>query len=120
MLKLLGVIFCILMGMGFKSTCVLSHSVVSYSLQPHGLQPSRLLCPWDCPGNNTGVGCHFLLQGIFLTKESNPCLIQVSCIVGRFFTIFQSLEYVKAYFFSNLTNLFVSPSSKTLLGSSLH
>ena len=47
MLKLLGVIFCILMGMGFKSTCVLSHSVVSYSLQPHGLQPSRLLCPWQ-------------------------------------------------------------------------
>ena len=34
----------------------------------------RLLCPWDSPGKNTGVGCHFLLQGIFPTQESNPCL----------------------------------------------
>ena len=40
-----------------------SHSVVSDSLQPHGLQPSRLLCPRDFPDKNTGVGCHFLLQG---------------------------------------------------------
>ena len=33
--------------------------------------PARLLCPWDFPGKNTGVGCHFLLQGIFLTQGSN-------------------------------------------------
>ena len=39
-----------------------SHSVVSYSLRPHRLQPARLLCPWDSPGNNTGVDCYFLLQ----------------------------------------------------------
>ena len=39
-------------------------SVVSDSVWPHRLQPSRLLCPWDAPGKNTGVGCHFLLQGI--------------------------------------------------------
>ena len=32
---------------------------------PHGLQPTRLLCPWDSPGKNTGVGCHSLLQEIF-------------------------------------------------------
>ena len=32
------------------------------SLQPHGLQPTRLLCPWDFPGKNTGVVCHFPLQ----------------------------------------------------------
>ena len=36
------------------------------SLQPHGLQPVRLLCPWDFPGKNTGVGCHFLLQVLAL------------------------------------------------------
>ena len=36
-----------------------------------GLQPSRLLCPWDFPGENTGMGCHFLLQGIFPTQGSN-------------------------------------------------
>ena len=36
-----------------------SHSVVPDSLQPHGLQSTRLLCPWDFPGKDTGVGCHF-------------------------------------------------------------
>ena len=45
-----------------------SRSVVSDSLRPHGLQPSRFLCPWDFPGKSSGVGCHFLLQGIFLTQ----------------------------------------------------
>ena len=51
-------------------------SVVSDSLRPHGLQPTRLLCPWDSPGKNTGVGGHFLLQGIIPTQESNPRLLQ--------------------------------------------
>ena len=51
-----------------------SRSVVSNSLWPHGLQPTRLLRPWDSPGKNTGVGCHFLLQGIFPTQGSNPGL----------------------------------------------
>ena len=50
--------------------CV-SHSVMSDSLWPHGLWPARLLCPWDSPGKNTGVGCHALLQGIFPTQGSN-------------------------------------------------
>ena len=49
-----------------------SRSVVPDSLRPHGLQPTRLLCPWDFPGKVTGVGCHFLLQGIFPTQGSNP------------------------------------------------
>ena len=38
-----------------------SHSVVSNSSRPHGLQPTRLLHPWDFPGKSTGVGCHRLL-----------------------------------------------------------
>ena len=37
--------------------------------------PTRLLCPWNFPGKNTGVGCHFLLQGIFPTQGSNPGLL---------------------------------------------
>ena len=41
------------------------------TLQSHGLQPAKLLWPWDSPGKNTGVGCHFLLQGIFLTQGLN-------------------------------------------------
>ena len=44
-------------------------------LQPHGLYLASLLCPWDSPGNNTGVGWHFLLQGIFPTQELNPGLL---------------------------------------------
>ena len=44
---------------------------MSDSLQHHGLQPTRLLCPWDFPGRSTGVGCHFLLQVIFPTQGSN-------------------------------------------------
>ena len=43
--------------------------VVSDSVQSCGLQPSRLLCPWDSLGKNTGVGCCALLQGIFLGIE---------------------------------------------------
>ena len=40
-------------------------------LQPQGLQPSRLLCPWDSPGKNTGVDCHFLLQELFPIQGLN-------------------------------------------------
>ena len=40
-------------------------------LRPHGLQLTRLLCPWNFPGKSTGVGCHFLLQGIFPSQGSN-------------------------------------------------
>ena len=53
---------------------------MSDSLQPFGLQRARLLCQWYFSGKNTGVGCHFLLQGIF------PTQIHFSCIAGRFFT----------------------------------
>ena len=49
--------------------------VVSNSLQPYGRQPARLLCPWDFSGKNTGVGCHALFQGIFLTQGWNLCLL---------------------------------------------
>ena len=55
-----------------KLLLLFSRSVESNSLPPHGLQSARLLCPWDFSGKNTGVGCHFLLQGIFLTQGSNP------------------------------------------------
>ena len=48
---------------------------MSNSLQSHGLWPMRCLCPWDFPGKNTGVGCRFLLWGIFPTQGLNPCLL---------------------------------------------
>ena len=47
-------------------------SVVSASMHPNGLQPTKLLYPWESPGKNTGVGCHALLQGIFPTQGSIP------------------------------------------------
>ena len=40
-------------------------------------RPTRLFRPWDFPGNNTGVGCHFLLQWIFLTQGLNLCLLRL-------------------------------------------
>ena len=52
-------------------------SVVSDSLRAHGLQPPRLLRPWDSPGKNTEVDCHALLQGIFLTQGLNSSLLQL-------------------------------------------
>ena len=43
---------------------------MSDSVRPHRRQPTRLLCPWDYPGKNTGVGCHFLLQCMKVKSES--------------------------------------------------
>ena len=45
-------------------------SVVSDSVRPHRRQPTRLPRPWDSPGKNTGVGCHFLLQCMRVKSES--------------------------------------------------
>jgi len=58
-----------LSNISFKQL-LLSHSVVSDSVRPHRRQPTRLLCPWDSPGKNTGVGCHFLLQCMTVKSES--------------------------------------------------
>ena len=50
---------------------------MSDPVRPHRPQPTRLLCPWDSPGKNIGVGYYFLLQGIFPTQGSNPCLLHL-------------------------------------------
>ena len=56
--------------------CVCSVTQMCLTLcDPHGLWPARLLCPWNFSGKNTGVSCHFLLQGIFLTWGLNLCLL---------------------------------------------
>ena len=62
--------------------CV-SYSVMSDSLRPHGLWPTRTLHPQDFPGKNTGVGCHVLLQGIILTQGSNTGLQHCRQILYR-------------------------------------
>ena len=68
-------------SMILQNCCLVTKSC-PIPLGPHGLQPTRFLCSWAFPGKNTGVSCHFLLQGIFLTQELNLHL----CTVGRFFT----------------------------------
>ena len=53
------------------------------TLQFHRLQPTRLLCPWDFPGKNPAVGCHSLLQEIFLTQGSNLDVLYCQQILYR-------------------------------------
>ena len=65
------------------SLLLFSPSVMSDSLRPHGLKPTRFLCPWNSPGKNTGAGCHFLLQG----NLPDPGIKHVSlALAGGFFT----------------------------------
>ena len=52
-----------------------SGSVISDFASPGTIYPAKLLCPWNSPGKTTGGGCHFLLQGIFPTQESNTSLL---------------------------------------------
>ena len=77
-------------------------SVTSGSLRPHGLQPTRLLCARDYPGKNTGMGCHFLLQGILrplpLSHQGSPAAILVSfntLLVENTGTEFQIISLLK-------------------------
>src|SRR5574340_623154 len=86
---------------------------MSDSVGPHRQQPTRLPCPWDSPGKNTGVGCHFLLQCMKVKSESefaqlgptlsNPmdCSPPGSSVYG----IFQArvLEWVATAFSCNCT-----------------
>ena len=57
--------------------CCQGASVVSDSVRPHRQQPTRLLHPWDSPGKNTGMGCHFLLQCVKVKSESE---VPQSCL----------------------------------------
>ena len=76
------------------------------ALQPQGLSPARLLCPWESPGKNTGVGRHSLLQRIFPVQVlfcfvlffQSRFWTQVSCIAGRFFTVWAIKEALFAVY----------------------
>ena len=74
-----------------------SHSVLSNSLWPHGLYHS-----WNSPGQNTGVSSHSLFQGIFsIPSIFSRDWTQVSCITGKFFTIWASREAHTACYSEN-------------------
>ena len=61
-------------------------SVMSHSSQPHGLQPTMLLCPWDFPGKSTGVGCHrlpwvhYIVSTVLLVTSSSFDTTNESCL----------------------------------------
>ena len=56
--------------------CLVTKSCLNL-LRPNRWWPSRLLCPWDFPGKNTAVDCHFLLQGIFPSQRLKPRLLHL-------------------------------------------
>ena len=80
-----------------------SCSVVSYSSQPHGLQPTRLLSPWEFPGKSTGVGCHCLL----LRRLEGFCKYQrkvmqqwlIAAFSGRNSRIIAILDFLADFWF---------------------
>ena len=90
----------------------------------YGLQSVRLLCPWDSPGTGTGVGCHALLQGIFLTQGLNLCLL---CLLhwqagslplvppGKPYIV-----YVKSVFNRSVMSNSLRPHRHNLSGTSAH
>ena len=67
-----------------KESKIVSHSVLSNCMQPHGLQSARLFCSWDFLDKSTAVGCHFLLQGIFQTQGSNLHLFMSPALADGF------------------------------------
>ena len=67
--------------------CMLRCSVLFNYLRSCGLESTRLFCPRNFPGKNTGVGCHFLLQGIFPTQGWNPHFFASPKPAGGFLTI---------------------------------
>ena len=89
--------------------CCLSAAVMSDSVWPCGLRPTRLLCPRNSPGKSTGVGCHALPQGIFPTQGSNPGLLYC-----RFFTTEPPGKsiYIHTYIHMYIMNSFLILISK--------
>ena len=73
----------VLIAPAVSSVC----SVESDFLQPNGLQPARLLCPWNFLGKNTGVGCHFLLHEDPPDLGIEPASLASPALAGEFFTI---------------------------------
>ena len=63
-------------------------------LQPHGLQSARLLCPWDSPGKNTGVGYHALLQGNLSISGIKHMSLMSPVLADEFFTTGANWECV--------------------------
>ena len=108
-------LFCTSLGLKVLSWHYTAYLLSGSVVRPCGRQPTRLLCPSDFSGKNTGVGCHFLLQGIFLTQRWNShlfCLLAGGlftssatgslCYTGSFcwlFILFFALKFFLKYVF---------------------
>ena len=102
------------MPLGLVNVLAAAALVLSDSVQPHRRKPTRLPCPWDSSGKNTGVGCHFLFQCMKVKSESEvahscltlhdpmDCSLPGSSVHG----IFQArvLEWVSLPLFLRLMN----------------
>ena len=88
-----------------------SCSVMSDSLKPHGLSPTRPLCPWGFAGKITGAGCHFFHQGIFPTRRLNPGLLHCRKILYHLSPHMHSLPY---YQYPPPEGIFVTTDEPTL------
>ena len=93
-------------------TCIVfvlfSYSMVSNSLWPHGLEPTRLLCLWSFPGKNTGMDCHFLLQRIFPSTRERTSNNSVQNSLFYFIFVRQThwfLDHSRGW--KPFTNLFI-------------
>ena len=85
--------------LSMKTECV-TRSVMSDFLRTHGLQPERILCPWNSPGKNTEVVSHFLLQGVLLTQGLNLGLLHcrhiLYCLSNQRSPSYSQINYKKS------------------------
>ena len=94
----------------FLALCSLVAQACSPLCNPMDCSPPGFSVPWDCPGEDPGVGCHFLLQGIFLTRNQT----QVSCIAEGIFTSWTTREALILHNLFQKTKLFYGFSSRFL------
>ena len=92
--------------------CFLVAQLCLTLLWPCGLQPTRLNHPWNFPGKNTGMGCHFLLQGIFPTQGLNPCLLcwQTDSLPLSYWEVFVNIKLLKSYYGNTIVFYSVYPT----------
>ena len=78
---------------------IFKNAQLSPTLQPHGPQPARLLCLWDSPGKDTGVGCRFLLQEKYIAKV---CVLSWNSFAYFKVTTLKNYLPPRFFFFSRL------------------
>ena len=99
----------VLIPLGYLCACVLSSFSHIRLFVTQWTVGCQVLCPWDSPGKNTGVGCHLLLQGIFPTQGSNW---HTSALAGGFFTTEPPGNPIN--FIHSINSIYVNPNLPAL------